>query len=113
MAKKRTNSNRSRGNRTRNKKESVSSKEEISEIAEEVLNGVDKNPYYYGSITIQNFDQLQNHLQNFSVQEAGWLADWIDYLGDTRTAVQIREAPTEFKNIINKRYIELKKAIEE
>ena len=85
--------------------------EDKSEIAMKVLIGKGKNPYYYGGITIQNFEELQDHLKNFSEHEAGWLADWIDYLGDNRTAVKIREEPSEFKTIINQRYLELKRLI--
>ena len=105
MAKKRTNSKKSR--------RPQSEKEEISEIAKKILTGDGKNPYYYGGIAIQNFDQLQDHLQDFSEHEAGWLADWIDYLGDNRTALKIREIPSEFKTIINERYIELKRSMKE
>ena len=105
MAKKRTNSKKS--SRTESKKG------EISETAKKVLSGDGKNPYYYGGIAIQNFDELQDHLKNFPEHEVSWLADWIDYLGDNRTAVKIRESPSEFKTIINERYLELKKLMEE
>jgi len=114
MAKKRTNSKKSVRTKSEKKsqdleKNSEVSKEVISKIAKDLLTGNDKNPYYYGSIVIQNLDELQNHLHNFSEHEAGWLADWIDYLGDNHTAIKIRENPNEFKTIINERYLELKK----
>ena len=114
MAKKRTNYKKS----SRKETEKVSEHEQKSKelkmgneavVAKQLLSGDGKNPYYYGGITIQNFDDLQDHLKNFPENEVGWLADWIDYLGDNRTAVKIRESPSEFKTIINERYLELKK----
>ena len=108
MTKKRTNSKtKSRKNRTRSEKKSN------TKIAQEILSGDGKNPYYYGGITIQNLDELQEHLHNFSEHEANWLADWIDYLGDNQTAKTIRTKPAEFRSIINNRYLELKNIIED
>jgi len=114
MAKKRTNSKKDSRKKFEKVTKNVEKTKELkmgkdSEIAKQLLSGDGKNPYYYGGITIQNFDDLQDHLQNFPENEVGWLADWIDYLGDNRTAVKIRETPSEFKTIINERYIELKR----
>jgi hypothetical protein len=89
------------------------SSKNIAEIAQVVLTGEGKNPYYYRDVSIQNFHQLLDYLQQFSEHEAGWLADWIDYLGDNQTAEKIRETPSEFKTIIDNRYQELKRTIKE
>jgi len=114
MAKKRTNSKKDSGKKIEKVTKKVEKSKELkmgndTKIAKQLLSGDGKNPYYYGGITIQNFEELQDHLKNFSEHEVGWLADWIDYLGDNRTAVKIRETPTEFKTIINERYLELKR----
>jgi hypothetical protein len=120
MAKKKTNANRNSKKKSgkvteKNEKSTVKqkSKENIAEIARSVLTGEGKNPYYYGGITIQNFHELLDYLQQFSENEVKWLADWIDYLGDDQTAEKIRETPSEFRTIINHRYQELKRAIDE
>jgi len=114
MAKKRTNTKKDGGKKIEKVTKKVEKSKELkmgndTKIAKQLLSGNGKNPYYYGGITIQNFEELQDHLKNFPEHEVGWLADWIDYLGDNRTAVKIRETPTEFKTIINERYLELKR----
>jgi hypothetical protein len=96
-------------NRTNNKQTS----KDMAAIAKAVLTGEGKNPYYYRDVSIQNFHELLDYLQQFSEHEAGWLADWIDYLGDNQTAVRIRDTPSEFKTIIDNRYQELKRTIKE
>ena len=40
--------------------------------------------------------------------EAKWIASWIEYLGDAKTAAKILHAPNKFKEIIIARYDELK-----
>ena len=121
LAKKRTNpktntraNTKSKNNETikMTEQNTVRVTENVTELAHRVLTGEGKNPYYYSGITIQNFHELLDYLQQFSEHEANWLADWIDYLGDTQTALKIRETPSEFKTIINNRYNELKRIAE-
>ena len=53
----------------------------------------------------------QIRIHEFRDEHAPWIADWIEYLGDNKTAKKIRDAPGEFKEIISNRYEELKKAV--
>lgn len=90
----------------------VEEKEQKSVIAASVFRPVEKNPYYLlrgaECIALENFFDLENKLDLFVEAEAGWLASWIEYLGDNGTATKIREMPGEFRKIVNERYNELR-----
>jgi hypothetical protein len=77
--------------------------------AARMFNPEGKNPYYKGQTVISNLDELDSNLNTFDASEAPWVADWIEYLGDSATAARIRKTPTEFKNIIHQRREELKR----
>ena len=109
---KRGNSRNKTSTRT-NTNERRQKSENLTELAQQVMYGNGKNPYYFGGTEIRNLKDLHEYLNDFKDHEAVWLADWIDYLGDDKTAEKIREAPSKFKNIINTRYSELKKYVEE
>jgi hypothetical protein len=47
-------------------------------------------------------------LDIFIPEEAFWLAQWLEYLGDPTTASKIRAEPDRFKQIVVDRYEELK-----
>jgi hypothetical protein len=68
-----------------------------------------KNPYYKGQTAIRNLDELDSNLNTFAADEAPWVADWLEYLGDPATAGRIRKNPSEFKNIIHQRREELRR----
>lgn len=82
---------------------------ELVELAKELFEPTGKNPYYRGEKTIKNFKELRESLGDFTQDEAQWVASWIEYLGDTRTATRIREKPSMFKGIILERYNELRR----
>lgn len=80
---------------------------ELTSLAKNLFKPTGKNPYYKGEKIIKNFRELKENLFEFTENEAQWLASWIEYLGDTKTANKIRERPSEFKKFINERYNEL------
>lgn len=80
-------------------------------IAACVFSPVEKNPYYLRRgatcVTIVDFSDLKENIDQFVEAEAGWLAAWIEYLGDKETANKIREIPGDFRKIALARYNEL------
>jgi len=86
--------------------------EQKAVIAACVFSPVEKNPYYLvrgaECVAIENFLDLEDQIDLFVEAEAGWLASWIEYLGDKGTANKIREMPGEFRKIVNARYKELR-----
>jgi len=80
-------------------------------IAACVFRPVEKNPYYLlrgtECVAIGNFSDLKANIELFVEAEAGWLASWIEYLGDKETANKIRELPRELRKIVIERYNEL------
>ncbi|RZN37178.1 MAG: hypothetical protein EFT35_06710 [Methanophagales archaeon ANME-1-THS] len=82
-----------------------------AEIATSLLTPAGKNPYYLirgtDCIAINNLAELKDRIDMFMENEAGWVASWIEYLGDKETADKIRATPNEFKGIISARYEEL------
>jgi hypothetical protein len=69
-----------------------------------------KNPYYRGDLKIRNLDELDENLAVFEHHEAGWVADWLEYLGDAEAAKRIRDEPSHFRKIVHERRAELKRA---
>ncbi|MDI6642976.1 MAG: hypothetical protein QMD95_02875 [Candidatus Hodarchaeaceae archaeon] len=84
---------------------------ELTKIAKNLFEATGKNPYYRGGKAIKNFRELWENLAEFTENEAQWVAAWIDYLGDARTAARIRERPSKFKELINERYAELRRYV--
>ena len=80
----------------------------LAAIAKKLFKVEDKNPYYLGEQAIKNFEELRGSLDKFTESEAQWVASWIEYLGDAKTAARIRQSPNRFKEIIADRYNELK-----
>ncbi|MDI6886225.1 MAG: hypothetical protein QMD22_07800 [archaeon] len=82
-----------------------------AEIAISLLTPAGKNPYSLirgtDCFPISNLSELKDRLDMFMENEAEWVASWIEYLGDKKTADKIRETPNEFKRIISARYEEL------
>jgi hypothetical protein len=85
------------------------SKEDLKTTAKNLFEAAGKEAYYLGDRAIHNLHELVNNLVHFSEEHAGWVADWIEYLGDSKTAKRIRKKTGDFKKIIEKRYKELKK----
>jgi len=81
---------------------------ELTRIAVKLFLPTEKNPYHHSRITIRNFSGLKKSLNRFTGKEAQWIASWIEYLGDVKTATKIRQTPSEFKEIITARFNELK-----
>jgi hypothetical protein len=90
----------------------VEEEEQKAVIAACVFKPVEKNPYYVlrgaERVAIANFSDLKDKIDLFVEAEAGWLASWIEYLGDKATANKIREMPRELKTIVIARYKELR-----
>ena len=80
---------------------------ELAGMATKLFSPVGKNPYYRGEKAIRNFRELRGSLNEFTEKEAQWVASWIEYLGDIKTATKIRQAPSRFKEIITARFKEL------
>jgi hypothetical protein len=83
-------------------------KAELSKLATSLFSPRDKNPYYCGCVVIANLRELCEHLDIFIPEEAFWVAQWLEYLGDPATASKIRTEPGRFKQIVVDRYEELK-----
>jgi len=82
--------------------------ENLEGMAKLVFVARDKNPYYLGDKPIKNLEELKQNLDSFSEREADWVAAWIEYLGDSKTAQKIRTSKGNFKKVIMDRYNQLK-----
>jgi len=80
---------------------------ELARTAAKLFSPVGKNPYFLGEKAIRNFRELVRSLSEFTEKEAQWVASWIDYLGDKKTATEISQTPTRFREIITTRFNEL------
>ncbi|MEM3087412.1 MAG: hypothetical protein QXO51_00605 [Halobacteria archaeon] len=83
-----------------------------ADVARKLFHPTGREPYYLRDLAIRNFDELHAHLEKFTEEQAGWVADWVDYLGDRETARRIRKETKAFKKIIAERHKELKAALE-
>jgi hypothetical protein len=77
-------------------------------IAGRLFRPRDKKPYIFNGKPLKNMKDLKDYLVAFTGREAQWVASWLEYLGDRELARRIRSRPGEFKEIILKRYEELK-----
>lgn len=84
-------------------------REDLYNLAKLMFDPTGKEPYYLGSMAIRNLEELKVSLDSFTPEMAEWVASWIEYLGDRRTAEEIGRAKGEFKRIIEKRYAVLRK----
>jgi hypothetical protein len=85
-----------------------SDEEHIKAIAERLFNPKDKKPYIFNGKPLKNISDLKDYLVAFTGREAQWVASWIEYLGDKELARRIRSKPRDFKELVLKRYRELK-----
>jgi hypothetical protein len=85
-----------------------SGEEHMRAIAERLFNPKDKKPYVFNGKPLKNMKDLKDYLVAFTGGEGPWLASWLEYLGDGELARRIRSKPRDFKEIILKRYKELK-----
>ncbi len=90
------------------KKRSIKIAEDLADVARKMFGAAGKNAYYLGSTAIKNLEELKQNLDKFTEREAKWLASWIEYLGDSKTAQKIRESTKDFKKIILDRYNQLR-----
>ena len=67
-----------------------------------------KKPYIFNGKPLKDLKDLKDYLVAFTGKEALWVAAWIEYLGDHELARNIRDRPKKFKELILKRYEELK-----
>jgi hypothetical protein len=74
------------------------------DVAKMLFFPIDKSPYQLGVNPIRNFFELNEMRNTLHRHEATWVADWLEYLGDTETASSIYEHPQNFRTIINERY---------
>ncbi|MEK6978230.1 MAG: hypothetical protein AABX40_07525 [Candidatus Hydrothermarchaeota archaeon] len=84
-------------------------REDLYNLAKLMFDPAGKEPYYLGSGAIRNLEELKVSLDSFTPEMAEWVASWVEYLGDRKTAEDIRRAKGEFKRIIEKRYTVLRK----
>jgi len=83
--------------------------ETLDNLAKRMLLAEGKNPYLRGTLSIRNLEELSQNIETFEHHEAPWVADWIEYLGDTVTAKKIRDDPARFKRTVGERFTELKR----
>ncbi len=81
----------------------------LGKIAKKMFEPDGKEPYYLGDKPIRNFQELMENLGAFTTEEANWVASWIEYLGDEKTAKKIRKSTGKFKEILRKRHVKLLK----
>ncbi len=84
----------------------------VVEVARKLFHPTEREPYYLRDLAIRNFDELHANLERFTEEQAGWVADWVQYLGDEETARRIRKETKEFKKIIAQRHQELRGVLE-
>ena len=77
-------------------------------VARRLFRPEGKRPYVFNGKPLKNLGDLKDYLVAFTGKEALWVASWLEYLGDSGTAKRIRRKPEEFKDIVLKRYKELK-----
>jgi hypothetical protein len=77
-------------------------------IARRLFSPREKNPYIFNGKPLKDLNDLKDYLVAFTGKEAHWVAAWLEYLGDKELASRIRKKPRDFKDIIAKRYKELK-----
>jgi hypothetical protein len=78
------------------------------DLAKRLFKPDNKEPYFFNGKPLRDIKDLKDYLVAFTGKEALWVASWIEYLGDPETAERIRKKPRDFKNIVFKRYAELK-----
>jgi hypothetical protein len=83
----------------------------LKRLARMMFKPRDKNPYIFNGKPLKNLKDLKDYLVAFTGKEALWVASWLEYLGDGETAEHIRKDPAKFKNVVLKRYNELKSYI--
>ncbi len=77
-------------------------------IARRLFAPRDKKPYVFNGKPLKNMNDLKDYLVAFTGEEAPWVASWLEYLGDKDLARRIRRKPGDFKDLIRKRYRELR-----
>ncbi|MBI4361940.1 MAG: hypothetical protein HY558_02070 [Euryarchaeota archaeon] len=81
--------------------------EPMRETARRLFHPTEREPYYLRDLALRNFDELHEHIGEFTEEQARWVADWVEYLGDPETAKRIRGQTREFRKIIDERHREL------
>jgi hypothetical protein len=77
-------------------------------LARQMFSPDGKSPYVFNGKPLKNLKDLKDYLVAFTGVEALWVASWVEYLGDRELARHIRQRPEDFKELIMKRYRELK-----
>ncbi len=90
-------------------KKRASKKGALHALASKMFEPIEKEPYYLEGKAFGNLAELNDNLGDFTEREAEWLAAWLKYLGDAKTASRIRKRPGEFSRIISARHAELEK----
>jgi hypothetical protein len=85
-----------------------SEKQPLKRLAVMMFKPRDKKPYVFNGKPLKNLQDLKDYLVAFTGKEALWVASWMEYLGDRKTAECIRRKPENFKNTVLMRYKELK-----
>lgn len=98
-----------RDGRLREMKKRASKKRNLRALARKMFEPTGKEPYYLGSKALRNLAELNDNLGDFTEREAEWLAAWLGYLGDAKTASRIRKRPKELSRVVSARCSELEK----
>jgi hypothetical protein len=83
--------------------------ENMASLAMRMFGADGKNPYYRGEMVIRNLDELDRNIALFEQSEAGWVADWLEYLGDAQTARRIHDEPSGLGRIVHERAEQLRR----
>ena len=81
--------------------------EDLRAVAKKLFDPKGKKPYIFNGKPLKNLKDLKDYLVAFTGRDAGWVASWLEYLGDKELARRIRKSPGDFKETIKKRYREL------
>lgn len=77
-------------------------------IARRIILGEGKEGYCLADKTCRGLQGLMEHLDDIRQEDVKWVIQWIEYLGDFELASLIRAHPENFRELIKKRYDELK-----
>ncbi len=85
----------------------------LADLARSMFHPTDRQPYWLGDRAIGNLEELAANVEKFGEEQAAWVADWLDYLGDAEVARRIRVQAARLRPIVTERYRQLKEALDE
>jgi hypothetical protein len=102
-------SGREMAKRTKKKSPKKRKGEDLYNLSKLLFDPRGKEPYYLGHRAIRNLEELKANLDAFGEEAEEWVASWIAYLGDQKTAARIRKSKGRMKEILLERYQQLRR----